>query len=34
MNIFDFELTHEEMNLMNQLNQHKRTGPDPDHFDF
>ncbi|RHM61877.1 MULTISPECIES: aldo/keto reductase [Coprobacillaceae] len=34
MNIFDFELTHEEMNLMNQLNQHKRTGPDPDCFNF
>ena len=34
IDLFDFELTDEEMNLMNALNQNKRTGPDPDHFDF
>lgn len=32
--IFDFELSTEDMYLMNQLNQNLRTGPDPDHFDF
>ena len=26
LNIFDFELSEEDMNLMNQLNEHKRTG--------
>lgn len=34
IHLFDFELSKEDMNLMNQLNEHKRTGPDPDHFDF
>lgn len=34
INLFDFELTEEEMNLMNALNQNKRTGPNPDDFDF
>lgn len=34
IDIFDFELTDEEMSLMNALNQNKRTGPDPDDFDF
>lgn len=34
IDLFDFELSQDEMNLMNQLNQNKRTGPDPDHFDF
>lgn len=34
IDLFDFELTDEEMSLMNALNQNKRTGPDPDHFDF
>lgn len=34
INLFDFELSEEDMNLLDQLNQHKRTGPDPDTFDF
>lgn len=34
IDLFDFELSDEDMHLMNQLNQHKRTGPDPDDFDF
>ena len=34
IDLFDFELTDEEMSLMNALNQNKRTGPDPDDFDF
>lgn len=34
IDVFDFSLTDEDMKLINQLNQHKRTGPDPDHFDF
>ena len=25
---------NEDVELINQLNQHKRTGPDPDNFDF
>ncbi len=33
-NIFDFELTEEEMNQINSLNQNHRVGPDPDNFDF
>lgn len=33
-NIFDFELTQEDVNIINSLNMNKRTGPDPDHFDF
>lgn len=32
--IFDFELNLEDMELLNKLNQNKRTGPDPDNFDF
>lgn len=32
--IFNFELTNEDMNLMNQLNQNKRVGPNPDNFNF
>lgn len=34
LNLFDFELNEEDMKRMNALNQHHRTGPDPDHFDF
>ena len=34
INIFDFELTKEDVDLINKLNLHKRTGPDPDDFDF
>lgn len=32
--IFDFELTEEDMELLNNQNLNKRTGPDPDNFDF
>ena len=36
VNIFDFELTPQDMQLIHQLNQNKRYGKDPDnfHFDF
>ncbi|MBD8026750.1 aldo/keto reductase [Ureibacillus sp. Re31] len=33
-NIFDFELSNEDMELINSLNQNLRVGPDPDNFDF
>ncbi|MGG0717438.1 aldo/keto reductase [Robertmurraya massiliosenegalensis] len=33
-NIFDFELTTEEMTTMNELNRNHRVGPDPDNIDF
>ena len=32
--IFNFELTTEDMNAINQLNENKRFGPDPDDFNF
>ncbi|MCY9007064.1 aldo/keto reductase [Peribacillus frigoritolerans] len=32
--VFDFELTEEEMNEIDELNQNHRVGPDPDNFDF
>lgn len=32
--IFDFELTKEDMEQINGLNQNLRVGPDPDNFDF
>ncbi|WPS87808.1 aldo/keto reductase [Brevibacillus halotolerans] len=32
--VFDFELTQEEMNRIDALNQNHRVGPDPDNFDF
>lgn len=32
--IFDFELSNEDMELINGLNQDLRIGPDPDHFSF
>lgn len=32
--IFDFELTNEEVEKINSLNQDFRVGPDPDNFDF
>ncbi|TKI57817.1 aldo/keto reductase [Brevibacillus antibioticus] len=32
--VFDFELTKEEMDLIDGLNQNHRVGPDPDNFDF
>lgn len=34
VDVFDFQLTEEDMNLINALNQDQRVGPDPDHFDF
>ncbi len=33
-NVFDFELTKEEMDQIDALNQDTRVGPDPDNFDF
>ncbi|WP_227937297.1 aldo/keto reductase [Alkalihalobacillus deserti] len=30
--VFDFELTEEDMNRINDLNEDKRIGPDPDEF--
>ncbi|WNR44513.1 aldo/keto reductase [Paenibacillus roseipurpureus] len=32
--IFDFELTDEDMSLIDGMNQNLRVGPDPDNFDF
>ncbi|MFB9762033.1 aldo/keto reductase [Ectobacillus funiculus] len=32
--IFDFELTAEDMERIDALNQNHRVGPDPDNFDF
>ncbi|MGE6628804.1 aldo/keto reductase [Bacillus sp. NPDC077027] len=32
--IFDFELSIEDMKRLSALNENKRIGPDPDHFDF
>ncbi|AUM67192.1 aldo/keto reductase [Brevibacillus laterosporus] len=32
--VFDFELTQEEMDRIDALNQNHRVGPDPDNFDF
>lgn len=32
--VFDFELQKEDMELINDLNQNHRVGPDPDNFDF
>ncbi len=32
--VFDFELTNEDMERINGLNQNLRVGPDPDNFDF
>lgn len=32
--LFDFELTKEDMERINGLDQHVRVGPDPDNFDF
>ncbi|KHF40394.1 glyoxal reductase [Halalkalibacter okhensis] len=33
-NIFDFSLSEEDMQAINQLNKDERVGPDPDNFDF
>lgn len=32
--VFDFQLTEEDMALINSLNEDQRVGPDPDDFDF
>ncbi|MBT2723943.1 aldo/keto reductase [Bacillus sp. ISL-46] len=32
--VFDFELTQEDVDQINNLNQNHRVGPDPDNFDF
>ncbi|WP_282937345.1 aldo/keto reductase [Paenibacillus sp. RC67] len=32
--LFDFELTKEDVTQIDQLNQNLRVGPDPDNFDF
>jgi diketogulonate reductase-like aldo/keto reductase len=34
LNIFDFNLTDEEIKRINSLNKNLRIGPDPDHVDF
>lgn len=34
LNIFDFELSKEDMETINQLNKDQRVGPDPDNFNF
>ncbi|MEH7492180.1 aldo/keto reductase [Neobacillus niacini] len=33
-NLFDFELTAEDMDKINSLNENHRVGPDPDNIDF
>jgi diketogulonate reductase-like aldo/keto reductase len=33
-NVFDFQLTPEDMQSINALNRNQRVGSDPDHFDF
>lgn len=33
-NVFNFELTKEDMEKIDALNQNHRVGPDPDNFDF
>ncbi|WP_264740842.1 aldo/keto reductase [Cytobacillus firmus] len=32
--IFDFELSQQDMELIDSLDEHLRVGPDPDNFDF
>lgn len=32
--VFDFELTQEDMERIDELNENLRVGPDPDNFDF
>ena len=32
--VFDFELSEEDMQTINALDKHERIGPDPDNFDF
>jgi methylglyoxal/glyoxal reductase len=33
-NIFDFQLTTDEIDQLSALNKNERTGPDPDNFNF
>lgn len=33
-NLYDFELTSEEIEQINGLNENKRFGSDPDNFNF
>ena len=32
--IFDFEISQADMNVLDALDEGKRVGPDPDNFDF
>ncbi|MGG4547637.1 aldo/keto reductase [Rossellomorea marisflavi] len=34
IDIYDFELTEEQVKSLDALDEHKRIGPDPDQFDF
>jgi methylglyoxal/glyoxal reductase len=34
ISLFDFELSEEQMKQLDELNENKRSGPDPDEFDF
>ncbi|UII55817.1 aldo/keto reductase [Cytobacillus spongiae] len=34
LNLYDFELTEEEMTQLDSLNENRRSGPHPDEFDF
>ncbi|MEW4327260.1 aldo/keto reductase [Rossellomorea marisflavi] len=34
IDIYDFELTKEQVKTLDALDEHKRIGPDPDQFDF
>jgi methylglyoxal/glyoxal reductase len=34
ISLFDFELSDEQMKQLDALNENKRSGPDPDEFDF
>jgi diketogulonate reductase-like aldo/keto reductase len=34
IDLFDFELSADDMAFINSLNQNKRVGPDPDNFSF
>lgn len=34
INVFDFQLDIEDMNIITQMNQNKRVGSDPDNFNF
>lgn len=32
--VFDFELTKDDMSRINHMNKNQRIGPDPDNYDF